>query len=95
MNYYISDDVPEAWINIIDTFITVAEYSAEFNGGEPIDNLRAKVRYGKLYITYSGGDRVTDAFAFFAKEMSSATCSECGMPSKRLVFGSPKCNDCD
>lgn len=95
MIYSISEDVPAAWDHIIDTFITAVEYDVEFNNGIPIDNLSISVRHGLLFITYSGGDKITDAFAFFAKEMSGSICTECALPATRVVFKSPKCDDCD
>ena len=94
MNYSISEEVPSAWDHIISAFITMAEYDVEFNRGAPIDNMQCSVRHGRLAITYSGGDRVTDAFAMFAKEMSANTCTECALPSTRFIFESPKCDDC-
>lgn len=94
MLYSISEEVPQAWDHIISAFVTMAEYHAEFNNGVPIDNLECTVRHGLLAITYSGGDRITDAFALFAKEMSAGICSECALPSTRRVFESPKCDDC-
>ena len=94
MNYYVSDEVPAAWDHIISAFITMAEYDVEFNKGIPIDDVEFRVKRGLLAITYSGGSKVTDAFAMFAKEMSGSICSECSLPSTRLVFGSPKCDNC-
>ena len=94
MIYSTSDDVPPAWDHIVDTFITMVEYAVEFNNGVPIDNLSVDVKHGLLAITYSGGDKVTDAFALFAKEMSAAICSECSLPSTRRIFESPKCDNC-
>ena len=94
MNYSVSDEVPAAWDHIISAFITRVQYDVEFNGGVPIDDLNCSVRHGLLAITYSGGDKVTDAFAMFANEMSAAICSECSLPSTRRVFESPKCDDC-
>lgn len=95
MIYSIHEDVPDSWLHIVDTFFTVATYNAEFNSGTPIDNVEVLTRNGKLHITYSGGDRVTDAFAFFAKEMSTQICLSCSLPATRNVFGSPKCDDCE
>jgi hypothetical protein len=90
----ISEEVPAAWDHIINTFITMVEFDVEFNNGTPIVDMQCSLRYGLLAITYSGGDRITDAFAMFAKEMSVAICSECSLPSTRVVFESPKCDDC-
>jgi hypothetical protein len=94
MNYSVSEEVPAAWDHIISAFITMAEYEAEFNNGTPIDDLSVTVRHGLLSLAYSSGDRITDAFAAFAKEMSAAICSDCSLPSTRVVFESPKCDDC-
>lgn len=94
MNYSVSEEVPSAWDHIISAFITAVTYDVEFNGGLPIDDLSIGVRHGLLFITYSGGSRITDAFAMFAKEMSSGICSECALPSTRRIFESPKCDDC-
>lgn len=94
MIFSVSEDVPAAWDHIISAFATMAEYDVEFNGGIPIDNVQCSVRHGLLAITYSGGSRITDAFAMFAKEMSAAICSDCAAPSTRRVFESPKCDDC-
>lgn len=94
MQYSVSEEVPAAWDHIISAFITMVEHDIEFNSGVPIENMKCSVRHGLLSISYSGGDRITDAFAMFAKEMSGAICSECSLPSTRLVFESPKCDDC-
>ena len=94
MQYYVSEEVPPSWDHIISAFITMAEYDVEFNQGVPIENVEFRVKRGLLAIIYSGGSRITDAFAAFAKEMSSAICSECALPSTRTIFGSPKCDNC-
>lgn len=94
MNYCVSEEVPAAWDHIISAFITMAEYNVEFNKGVPAEDVRVDIKRGLLSITYSGGDKTTDAFALFAKEMSASICSECSLPSTRKVFGSPKCDDC-
>lgn len=95
MNYSISEDVPSSWDHIISAFITMVQYDVEFNNGTPIDDLKVSLKRGLLSFTYSGGDRITDAFSMFAREMSSGVCSECALPSTRSVFGSPKCDICD
>jgi hypothetical protein len=94
VNYYVSEEVPSAWDHILSAFITVAKYDIEFNKGVPIEDLRFEVKHGLLLITYKGGSKITDAFAAFAKEISSATCSECALPSTRKIFESPKCDNC-
>lgn len=94
MQYYISEEVPSSWDHIISAFITMVEHDVEFNQGVSIENLEFRVKRGLLATTYSGGSKITDAFAAFAKEMSAATCSECSLPSTRRIFGSPKCDDC-
>ena len=94
MIFSVSEDVPAAWDHIISAFATVVEYDVQFNNGVPIDNVQCSVRHGLLAITYSGGDRLTDAFSMFAKEMSAAICSDCSLPATRRVFESPKCDDC-
>lgn len=94
MNYSVSEEVPAAWDHIISAFITMAEYDVEFNSGVSIDNVNCSVRHGILAITYSGGSKITDAFAMFAKEMSAGICSECALPSTRRIFESPKCDNC-
>lgn len=94
MNYSISDELPTAWDHIVVAFTNSVAKDIEYNMGIPIDNVEVQVRHGLLSITYSGGDRITDAFAIFAREMSANTCSGCGLPSTRSVFKSPKCHDC-
>lgn len=94
MNYYVSDEVPTSWDHIISAFVTMVEYDVEFNKGVPIDNTEFRVKRGLLGITYNGGDRITDAFAMFAREMSAGICTECALPSTRIIFGSPKCDNC-
>ena len=94
MNYSVAEEVPPAWDHIIHTFITMVEHNVEFNSGVPIENMQCSVRHGLLSITYGGGDRIADAYSMFAKEMSAAICSECALPSTRLIFESPKCDDC-
>lgn len=95
MIYLIHEDVPSAWDHIVAAFITMAEYDVEFNNGIPIDNLEFSLKRGHLAVTYSGGSKITDAFAMFAKEMSAGICADCALPSTRAVFGLPKCDDCD
>lgn len=94
MQYYVSEEVPPSWDHIVSAFITMVEHDVEFNHGVPIENLQFNVKRGLLAITYSGGSKITDAFAGFAKEMSAATCSDCALPSTRAIFGSPKCDNC-
>jgi len=94
MTYYVSEEVPLAWNHIISAFLTMAEYDVEFLNGIPIENLEFRVKRGHLAITYSGGSKITDAFAMFAKEMSAGICTECALPSTRMAFGSPKCDNC-
>ena len=94
MIYSVSEEVPSAWDHIVSTFITSVEYDVEFNNGVPIEDLEFGVRHGLLAITYSGGSKVTDAFAMFAKEMSASICTECSFPATRRLFESPKCDDC-
>lgn len=95
MIYSISEEVPAAWDHIISAFIIAVEYDIEFNNGVPIDNLEFMIRHGYLFVNYSGGNKITDAFAFFAREMSAGVCTGCALPSTRSVFGLPKCDDCD
>lgn len=95
MIYSTSDDVPEVWDSIIQSFVTVVEHDIEFNKGVPINNLQFAVKRGLLFITYEGGSKITDAFAAFAREISSTICYSCGSVADRIVFGSPKCEDCD
>lgn len=94
MNYLVSEEVPQAWDHIISAFVTTVTHDVQFNNGVPIDEVEFRVRHGLLYIAYGGGDRITDAFAAFAKEMSANTCSECSLPATIRLFGSPKCDDC-
>jgi hypothetical protein len=94
MNYSVSEDFPQAWDHILSAFVTTVTHDVEFNKGVPIDDVEFSVRHGLLAITYSGGDRITDAFAAFAKQMSYQTCSGCGIPATRVIFESPKCDDC-
>jgi hypothetical protein len=95
MNYYISEEVPEVWDNIVSAFITMVEYDVEFNKGVPIEKLEFRVKRGLLAVTYNGGSKITDAFAMFAKEMSSGICGECGLPATRAVYQNPRCDQCD
>ena len=94
MNYLVHNEIPQAWDHIVSAFVTTVTHDVEFNRGVPIDEVEFSVRHGLLYITYLGGDRITDAFAAFAKQMSYQTCSGCGIPATRIVFESPKCDDC-
>lgn len=95
VNYYISDEVPEAWNHIIDTFMTMVQWNCEFNNGPEIENVAFTMKRGLLHITYAGGDSSTDLMAHFSREMSSNVCAECGVPATRHVFGSPRCDECD
>jgi hypothetical protein len=94
MNYFVSEEVPAAWDPIIKAFVKSVFHDVEFNNGVFIEETEFRVRHGLLYITYSGGNKTTDAFASFAKQMSINICSECGLPSTRLIFESPKCDNC-
>lgn len=95
MIYSVSDDTPESWMGIIDSFMVAVDHDVEFNKGVPIDNISCFVKHGQLMINYSGGNKITDAFASFAREMSSHTCTECGKPATRLIFKFPICDECD
>lgn len=95
MNCLISEEVPRGWESIIDSFLTMAEWEVEFNKGEPIENVSFNVHKGLLAINYQGGNRITDAYARFAREHSTKVCYDCGSPSTRVVFQYPKCDECD
>jgi hypothetical protein len=95
MNYYIEHEVPEHWNGIIESFVAMAQWEAEFNKGVPIDCVEFRVKRGILKITYEGGNHITDAYARFASNMSGTVCYSCGVPSTRTVFNYRKCEDCD
>lgn len=95
MIYSISEDVPSSWDPIIEAFITMAEYDVEHHKGIPIDNLEFGMKRGLLTVTYTGGSKITDAFAMFAREMSGKFCTECGSLATRTAFETPKCDNCD
>ena len=94
MIYSVEDDVPAAWDNIITSFITCTEYVIEHNRVPEVYNIKISVKRGLLDINFCGGDKLVDGFAIFAREMSSTICSSCGAPSTRIVFGFPKCDEC-
>ena len=94
MNYSISDEVTSSWDSIISSFITVVEHDIEFNNGIPIEEVTFEVRRGLLFISYSGGSKITDAFSIFAREMSSTICFDCNAQATRSVFTYPKCDNC-
>ncbi len=95
MIYSRSEDVPRSWEGIIGAFICSVEHDVDSNKGVPINNLQFGVKRGLLSVNYCGGSKITDAFAFFAREMSGTICYECGAPNTRTTFGTPKCDDCD
>jgi hypothetical protein len=95
MNCSISDEVPTGWDDIIDCFLTMAEWESEFNQGSPVENVTFQVHKGLLKIDYSGGNHITDAYARFAREMSAKICYTCGVPATRVVFQYPKCDECE
>jgi hypothetical protein len=95
MNYYISDEVPEHWNGIIDSFITMAAWENEFNGSEAVDEVEFRVHKGLLQVAYFGGNYAVDAHSRFAREMSAKICFTCGVPATRVVFQYPKCENCD
>lgn len=94
MNYSISDEVPQSWDHIVTTFVNAAQFHGEFNRGTPMESLNFGVKRGLLDVTYTGGDKTIDAFAFFAREMSGAICYDCNALATRSVFTYPKCDDC-
>ena len=95
MNYLITDEVPEYWESLLDSFITMVQWEEEFNNGPPVDCVEARVHRGLLHLIYEGGDHITDALARFAREHSSKVCFSCGAPASRFVFQYPKCENCD
>lgn len=94
MNYYVSDEVPNGWNHIISSFIQSAEHGQKFGHTPEIDEVEFLRKNGNLFINYQGGDEVVDAFALFARILASKTCTDCGLPSTRQVFDSPKCDNC-
>jgi len=94
MIYSISEEVPSSWNSIIETFLTMSEYSIEFHQSPDVYDVNVFVRNGLLFIDYKGGDYRIDCYALFAKEMSSKICIECGDPATRRIFKSPKCDNC-
>jgi hypothetical protein len=94
LNHSVSDEVPEGWNHIIDSFLTVVDHDVRLNNGAPIHDVTFRVRHNTLSVVYSGGDRNTDHYALFAQVMSTNTCTGCGLPATRRVFESPKCDDC-
>lgn len=95
MNYLITDEVPEYWEPLLDSFITMVQWEEEFNQGPKVDCLDASVHKGLLRLIYEGGDATTDALARFAREHSGKICFSCGAPATRVVFQYPKCDECD
>lgn len=89
-----TDDIPEAWNPIINAFISATEYAVEFNNVPQVDNMDFIVHRGLLKPLFDGGNSMIDAFAIFAREMSSHICAECGDPATRIQFSSPRCNNC-
>lgn len=94
MIYSVSEEVPDNWNPIIETFLTMCEYSIEFHQSPDVYDVNIFTRNGLLFIDYKGGDHRIDSYAFFAKEMSSKICSECGDFATHRVFKSPKCDNC-
>ena len=94
MIYSVSEEVPTSWDHIIETFLTMSEYSIEFHQTPDVYDVNILTRNGLLYIDYKGGDHRIDSYAFFAKEMSSKVCTDCGSVATRKIFKSPKCDNC-
>lgn len=95
MIYSVSEEVPTAWNDIIETFLTMAEYSIEFHKSPEVYEVEFLVRRGLLYVNFKGGDHRIDSYALFAKEMSAKICAECGLSATRRVFLSPRCEECN
>lgn len=94
VNYVIEDDVPEYWDIVIEAFIGSVQFHTDLMNGVPIDNLRFYKNRGVLKIEYTGGDKIIDAFAFFAAKTSELICSACGSKATRRSFLDPRCEEC-
>lgn len=94
MHYLIKDDVPESWDFIIDAFRERVIHDIKLNRMPLVQDLEFGTRHGLLHVNYGGGDKVTDAYAALATTMSEKICSGCGALASRVVFESPKCEDC-
>lgn len=93
-SYAVSEEVPNGWNHIISSFIQSADHSQKFGHTPEIYEVEFLQKHANLVINYKGGSEVTDAFALFARTLASKTCTDCGLPSSRLLFGTPKCDNC-
>ena len=93
MNYLVRDEVPEAWEHIIEAFITSVEYGMEFNRMPDVYNVEFNLRNNHLFISYCGGNHVTDGMAILAQNLSASTCATCGARSFTNI-PLPICSEC-
>ena len=74
-------EIGVGWIPLVETFLKLAEWDAQYNKTPPVQILQVKEKFGELRIYYSGGDKRTDAYVTFAMAMSKQMCEECGAPA--------------
>lgn len=78
MKYSIENDVPNTWDFIIDEFLNIIKFDQQFNEMNYIDDIHFENKKGSLNITYTGGNRITDAYTRLARNLSERICGTCG-----------------
>lgn len=94
MDYRVDDSVSEHWDFIISSFVTSILAYTEFHKMPEVYDLEFNSKRGLLDIRYKGGDKITDALAYMARNTSGSICDGCGALATGFHFGRPKCGDC-
>lgn len=92
MNYSVTENVHESWLPLVDAFLACIKIDLS-NNGVPISDLVFDERRNRLHIQYSGGSKLTDAYALMAAELSTKICVNCNRLATATVFGFPVCDD--
>lgn len=70
-----SEGFPTSWEYITESFLDLIDKEVSM---PPVYDINFLVRNGQLFISYRGGNKSTDAYALFARELSKKICGNCG-----------------
>lgn len=72
------DKIGEGWHPVMDTFADLVMWDMEYNSMPEVIITGVDEKQKSLRIYYNGGNKQTDAYASFAKALSSKICETCG-----------------
>lgn len=73
------DKVGEGWHPIMDTFADLVLWDTTYNSMPPVEITGVEEKGKSLRIYFVGGNKQTDAYATFARNLSLRICEDCGI----------------